>query len=144
MHGYAEGPVTTYRAGEIIPIRFWNFEIKDYMKFPPPRSLAQARHGGGACEFSLSYDGGKTWKFYHHCANIIVNGDKDGHLPELDMTVVNVAQRHRKINVHAKGDQRSDRSSGPNRRERILNTNGFYAYGGQAGKHGIDLGLVGT
>jgi len=60
--GYKKGPVTKYKAGELIPVRFWNFNIKDYKKFPPPNNLAQARHGGGACEFSLSYDGGKTWK----------------------------------------------------------------------------------
>jgi len=59
--GYKPGPVTTYKAGEIIPVRFWNFEIKDYKKFPPPKGLSQARHGGGACEFSLSFDSGKTW-----------------------------------------------------------------------------------
>ncbi|KAF9370950.1 hypothetical protein BGX21_005339, partial [Mortierella sp. AD011] len=60
--GYKKGPVTTYKAGEVIPVRFWNFEIKDYKKFPPRHGLSQSRHGGGACEFSLSYDGGKTWK----------------------------------------------------------------------------------
>ncbi|KAG0002692.1 hypothetical protein BGZ79_002486 [Entomortierella chlamydospora] len=59
--GYKKGPVTTYKAGEIIPVRFWNFGITDYKKFPPPKGVAQARHGGGSCEFSLSYDGGKSW-----------------------------------------------------------------------------------
>ncbi|KAI1314565.1 hypothetical protein EDD11_001994 [Mortierella claussenii] len=59
--GYNKGPVTTYKAGDIIPVRFWNFNVKDYQTFPPPPNLGQARHGGGACEFSLSYDAGKTW-----------------------------------------------------------------------------------
>ncbi|KAG9321337.1 hypothetical protein KVV02_001115 [Mortierella alpina] len=59
--GYEKGPVTTYKAGETIPVRFWNFNIKDYKQFPPPKGLGQSRHGGGACEFSLSYDSGKTW-----------------------------------------------------------------------------------
>ncbi|ORZ28978.1 hypothetical protein BCR41DRAFT_391392 [Lobosporangium transversale] len=59
--GYPKGPVTTYRAGDIIQVRFWNHQVKDYQSFPPPDNIPQARHGGGACEFSLSYDGGKTW-----------------------------------------------------------------------------------
>ncbi|KAF8985066.1 hypothetical protein BGZ46_006028 [Entomortierella lignicola] len=60
--GYPRGPVTTYNAGDIIPVRFWNFNVKNYNTFPPPAGTPQARHGGGACEFSLSYDGGKTWR----------------------------------------------------------------------------------
>ncbi|KAK3846209.1 MAG: hypothetical protein J3R72DRAFT_434361 [Linnemannia gamsii] len=186
--GYKKGPVTTYSAGEIIPVRFWNFEIKDYKKFPPPKGLTQSRHGGGACEFSLSYDGGKSWKvigqytktcpdiyyewpvqipknapsctdsdkclfamswtaystdqYYHHCANILIKGAKNGKLPQLDMTVVDVKARNQKMNTHAIGDQKSTKSSGPDRREKTLNTNGYFAYGGGAGTHGIDLGLV--
>ncbi|KAF9332094.1 hypothetical protein BG006_005042 [Podila minutissima] len=60
--GYQPGPVTTYKAGQVIPVRFWNFNIKNPNKFPPPGGLSQGRHGGGACEFSLSMDGGKSWK----------------------------------------------------------------------------------
>ncbi|KAF8926170.1 hypothetical protein EDD21DRAFT_327920 [Dissophora ornata] len=60
--GYKKGPVTTLTPGQIVPVRFWTFEIKNYTKFPPPSGLTTARHGGGACEFSLSNDGGKTWK----------------------------------------------------------------------------------
>ncbi|KAF9114645.1 hypothetical protein BGX27_010222 [Mortierella sp. AM989] len=60
--GYPRGPVTTYNAGDVIPVRFWNFNVKDYKSFPPPKDLNQARHGGGACEFSLSFDGGKSWR----------------------------------------------------------------------------------
>ncbi|KAK3805470.1 MAG: hypothetical protein J3R72DRAFT_350409, partial [Linnemannia gamsii] len=59
--GYPSGPVTSYNSGDIINVRFWNFNIKDYNTFPPPDNLPQARHKGGACEFSLSYDGGTTW-----------------------------------------------------------------------------------
>ncbi|KAF9906890.1 hypothetical protein EC991_011453 [Linnemannia zychae] len=187
--GYKKGPVTTYSAGEIIPVRFWNFEIKDYKKFPPPKGLTQSRHGGGACEFSLSYDGGKTWKvigqytktcpdiyyewpvqipknvpsctdsnkclfamswtaystdqYYHHCANILIKGAKSGgKLPQLDMTVVDVKTLKEKMNTHALGDKKSTKSTGPDRREKTLNTNGYFAYGGGAGNHGIDLGLV--
>ncbi|KAF9318431.1 hypothetical protein BG003_011255 [Podila horticola] len=186
--GYKAGPVTKYKAGEIIPVRFWNFEIKDPKKFPPPKGLTQSRHGGGACEFSLSYDGGKTWKvigqytktcpdiyyewpvqipknvpsctnsnkclfafswtayatdqFYHHCANILIEGVKGGKLPKLDMTVVDVSALHEKMNTHALGDMKSTKSSGPDRREKQLNTNGYFANGGGAGTHGLDLGLV--
>jgi hypothetical protein len=187
--GYKKGPVTTYSAGEIIPVRFWNFEIDDYKKFPPPKGLSQSRHGGGACEFSLSYDGGKTWKvigqytktcpdiyyewpvqipknvpscndsdkclfsmswvaystdqYYHHCANILIKGaESGGELPQLDMTIVNVKARDQKMDTHAIGDKKSTKSSGPDRREKTLNTNGYFANGGGAGTHGIDLGLV--
>ncbi|KAI1314649.1 hypothetical protein EDD11_001902 [Mortierella claussenii] len=59
--GYKKGPVTTYKAGQVIPVRFWTFGM-DYKVFPPKSGISPARHGGGACEFSLSYDGGKTWK----------------------------------------------------------------------------------
>jgi len=69
-------------------------------------------------------------------------GVKGGKLPKLDMTIVDVASRHEKYNTHAKGDMKDSKSTGPDRREKQQNTNGFYAYGGGAGTHGIDLGLV--
>ncbi|KAF9979799.1 hypothetical protein BGZ65_006000, partial [Modicella reniformis] len=59
--GYKKGPVNTYKAGEIIDVHFWTFDVKDYANFPPPKGLSIPRHGGGSCEFSLSYDAGKTW-----------------------------------------------------------------------------------
>jgi hypothetical protein len=34
----------------------------DWKKFPPRSGIKTSRHGGGACEFSLSEDGGDTWK----------------------------------------------------------------------------------
>ncbi|KAF8924048.1 hypothetical protein EDD21DRAFT_448473 [Dissophora ornata] len=186
--GYKKGPVTTYKAGEVVPVRFWNFEVTDYTKFPPPKGLTQSRHGGGACEFSLSYDAGKTWhvigqytktcpdlyyewpvlipknvpscsdsskclfsfswtaystdQFYHHCANVIIKGADKGILPELEMTVVDVKQEGQKMNTHAVGDTLSTTSTGPNRREKQLNLDGYFACGGAAGKHGLDLGLI--
>ncbi|KAI1310540.1 hypothetical protein EDD11_003712 [Mortierella claussenii] len=187
--GYKKGPVSTYKAGQVIPVRFWNFNIKNYKKFPPSSSTKQSRHGGGSCEFSLSYDGGKSWKvigqytktcpdvnyewpvqipknvpsclnsdkclfsfswtayaadqFYHHCANVEIHGlKKGGHLPELDMTVVDVKQKHQKMNTHANGDKKKGKSSGPDKSEKKLNTNGYYAYKGGAGKKGKSLGLV--
>jgi len=188
--GYKMGPVTKYKAGETINVRFWNFNIKDYKKFPPPAGLKQSRHGGGACEFSLSYDGGASWRvigqytktcpdiyyewpvkipsnvpscsdgkrclfafswtsyatdqFYHHCANIQIEGSKKGKMPELDMTIVDVKQRGQKMDTHANGDGRSTKSSGPNSKERKLSTSGYYGFGGGAAKrrHTNDLGLV--
>ncbi|KAF9430638.1 hypothetical protein BGZ94_005446 [Podila epigama] len=183
--GYKKGPVTTYNAGQIIPVRFWNFNIKDYKKFPPPGGLKQARHGGGACEFALSYDGGKSWKvigqytktcpdiyyewpvlipknvpscsdsnkclfawswtayltnqFYHSCANVIIKGVSGGKLPPLSMTVVDV--KGYPGGMRAIGDKKSGKSSGPDRRERDLNRNGYFAYGGQAKNNGLDLGI---
>ncbi|KAF9916925.1 hypothetical protein BX616_002410 [Lobosporangium transversale] len=59
--GYKKGPVTKLNAGQTIGVEFWTFGMP-YDKFPPPSNVKPARHGGGACEFSLSYDGGKTWK----------------------------------------------------------------------------------
>lgn len=189
--GYKKGPVTTYKAGEIIPVRFWNFQVKNPKKFPPPGGVPQSRHGGGACEFSLSNDGGKTWRvigqytkscpdiyyewpvqiphnvpacsdsnkclfsmswtafstdqFYHHCANIIIEQpNASGKLgyPELEMTVVDVKQLHQKMNTHAVGDKKQGKGSGPDPREKKLNTNGFFALGGGAGTKGINLQLV--
>ncbi|KAF9584466.1 hypothetical protein BGW38_006355 [Lunasporangiospora selenospora] len=188
--GYNKGPVTTYRAGQVINVRFWNFAIKDYQKFPPPSGIIPARHGGGACEFSLSYDGGKTWKvigqytrtcpdiyfewpvmipknvppcsnsdkclfafswvayltnqFYHHCSNIIITQNATSgqlQLPELDMTVVDVAELGQPVNTRAKGDGQKGRGPGPNPADIERSTNGFYAFGGGAGKVGIDLEL---
>ncbi|KAI8357440.1 hypothetical protein B0O80DRAFT_444932 [Mortierella sp. GBAus27b] len=60
--GYAAGPVTTMKAGDVVKVRFWNPDLgADYDKFPPRKGIPSARHGGGACEFALSYDGGKKW-----------------------------------------------------------------------------------
>ncbi|KAF9936731.1 hypothetical protein BGZ75_005372 [Mortierella antarctica] len=187
--GYPKGPVTEYRAGQVIPVRFWTFGVADYKKFPPTiKGGDQARHGGGYCEFSLSYDGGKQWKvigqytrtcpdifyewpvlipknapsctdsnkclfsfswvafsvnqFYHHCANVIIHGVKNGKLPTLDMTVQDLKDPRR---VHAEGDRKKGkgRGSGPDPSEVRLNRNGFFANGGGAGKKGLDLRLRG-
>ncbi|KAF9081099.1 hypothetical protein BGX29_001730 [Mortierella sp. GBA35] len=185
---YPKGPVTKYRAGQTINVRFWVYGVPSWTKFPPKSGLKTARHGGGACEFSLSYNGGKTWKvigqytetcpdvyhewpvqipknvpsctdsnkclfswswiayatnqFYHHCANIEIAGDKEGKLPELDMTVVDIPGKGIPKNVHARGDGIKTKSKGPSKREKEQCTNGFYAYGGKAGKRGIDLRLA--
>ncbi|KAF9426542.1 hypothetical protein BGZ76_002707 [Entomortierella beljakovae] len=186
--GYKKGPVTTLRAGEIVPVRFWNFGIENYKKFPPPKGIDQARHGGGACEFSLSDDGGKSWhvigqytktcpdiyyewpvlipknvpscldsnkclfsfswtayttpQFYHHCANVIIHGVKDGILPMLNMKVVNVKQLGQKQNTNAVGDKLGTKSTGPNSREVRLNKGGYFECRGPAADHGLDLGLT--
>ncbi|KAF8933832.1 hypothetical protein BGZ58_006088 [Dissophora ornata] len=186
--GYKKGPVTTYSAGQVIPVRFWNFEITNYKKFPPPKGLSQSRHGGGACEFSLSYDGGKTWKvigqytktcpdiyyewpvlipsnvpsctdstkclfafswtaystdqFYHHCANVLIKGVKNGKLPTLDMTRDDMTQLKEKMDTHANGDKLSTKSSGPSSAEVKLNKSGYFASNGAGKNKGIDLGLV--
>ncbi|KAF9948800.1 hypothetical protein BGZ72_009350 [Mortierella alpina] len=178
--GYKKGPVTTYKAGQVIPVRFWDFRVKNYKKFPPPKGLHQNRHGGGYCEFSLSYDGGKSWhvigqytktcpdfyyewpvliphnapscrdsnkclfswswtafftnQFYQHCANVVIRGAKHGRLPELKMTVVDVKQLHQKMNTHSLGDKKQIISSGPDKHEKKLNLQGYFAFGGKAGR----------
>ncbi|KAG0349164.1 hypothetical protein BG004_001220 [Podila humilis] len=183
--GFPDGPVTKYKAGQVIPVRFWNFGIKNYKRFPPPSGLPQSRHGGGACEFSLSRDGGKTWKvigqytktcpdiyyewpvmipknapsckdpkkclfsmswtawatnqFYHSCANVIIEGVAGGRLPALGMTVVDVPGYP--SGMHAEGDKKAGKSTGPDRRERNLNLSGYFAYGGKAGTRGFNLAI---
>ncbi|KAG0367579.1 hypothetical protein BGX24_003167, partial [Mortierella sp. AD032] len=186
--GYPKGPVTKYRAGEVIDVRFFVYEIGSWTRFPPTPGIRNARHGGGACEFSLSYDGGKTWKviaqytrtcpdvyykwpvqipknvpsctdsnkclfafswtgfdvkqFYHHCANVQIIGVKNGKLPTLDMTVVDVPGRNVRQNVVARGDNDPIKGPGPNPAEVARNTNGFYAYGGAGKGKGINLGYI--
>ncbi|KAG0345213.1 hypothetical protein BG004_003880 [Podila humilis] len=58
---------TPLRAGQTVNVRFYasGMKAKDIAKQPKPtspnRQFSQARHGGGMCEFSLSYDNGKTY-----------------------------------------------------------------------------------
>ncbi|KAG0379608.1 hypothetical protein BGX24_012481 [Mortierella sp. AD032] len=65
--GYAPGPVTNMKAGQTVNVRFYASGMKsnDIRSQPKPtsanRQFSQARHGGGMCEFSLSYDNGKTF-----------------------------------------------------------------------------------
>ncbi|KAF9167566.1 hypothetical protein DFQ27_004570 [Actinomortierella ambigua] len=67
--GYALGPETKMKAGQVIWVRFYassmkSADIKTQPKRPssPSKQFKQSRHGGGTCEFSLSYDGGKTFR----------------------------------------------------------------------------------
>ncbi|EPZ34955.1 hypothetical protein ROZALSC1DRAFT_27547 [Rozella allomycis CSF55] len=46
---------TTVNAGEVINVKFWNSEFPNGA-FSGGESKDQARHNGGLCEFSLSYD----------------------------------------------------------------------------------------
>ncbi|KAG0021082.1 hypothetical protein BGZ81_009097, partial [Podila clonocystis] len=85
------------------------------------------------CLFAFSWTAYATDQYYHHCANILIEGVKGGKLPQLDMTIVDVSARHQKMNTHAKGDNKDTKSTGPDRREQQLNTNGYFAYGGHRG-----------
>jgi len=63
--GFAPGPITNLKAGQRIDVRFFASgmkasEIKTQPR-PGSRNFYQARHGGGLCEFSLSYNNGKTY-----------------------------------------------------------------------------------
>ncbi|KAF9579748.1 hypothetical protein BGW38_003872 [Lunasporangiospora selenospora] len=51
------------KAGQVIPVKFWTTEITN-VKQKVNKNIPQARHGGGLCEFSLSYDGGKTFNVF--------------------------------------------------------------------------------
>lgn len=44
----------------MVPVRFWTPELKNVNKLPKNK-MSEARHGGGMCEFSLSYDGGESF-----------------------------------------------------------------------------------
>ncbi|KAF9104871.1 hypothetical protein BGX27_009916 [Mortierella sp. AM989] len=50
--------VQTFQAGQIINVRFGNAQFGSEGQPPLTPSSNQARHAGGLCEFSLSYDGG--------------------------------------------------------------------------------------
>ncbi|KAF9933073.1 hypothetical protein BGZ65_004242 [Modicella reniformis] len=69
-NGYNKpGPVTRLHAGQVVNVRFWGPALAEkYLDTLPPKpfgrrshQLNQARHGGGFCEMSLSYDGGRTF-----------------------------------------------------------------------------------
>ncbi|KAG0205469.1 hypothetical protein BGX28_002952 [Mortierella sp. GBA30] len=64
-NGYTKvGPITPLKAGQVINVQFWGPALgRKYVRSPPPQRihLNEARHGGGLCQFSLSYDGGKTF-----------------------------------------------------------------------------------
>ncbi|KAK3825587.1 MAG: hypothetical protein J3Q66DRAFT_396541 [Benniella sp.] len=53
--------VQTFQAGQIINVRFNNGEYGTPGQAPLTPKSDQARHAGGLCEFSLSYDQGKTF-----------------------------------------------------------------------------------
>ncbi|KAG0354078.1 hypothetical protein BGZ54_001860, partial [Gamsiella multidivaricata] len=58
--GYGRGPNTNLKAGQVVPVRFWTPEMSNLNSLSKNK-MSEARHGGGLCEFSLSYDGGKTF-----------------------------------------------------------------------------------
>ncbi|KAF0556900.1 lytic polysaccharide monooxygenase/carbohydrate-binding module family 19 protein [Gigaspora margarita] len=51
--------VTTFKAGQVIDVKFFNPNFQNIKTANPNND--QARHNGGLCEFALSYDGGKTY-----------------------------------------------------------------------------------
>lgn len=53
--------VQTFQAGQIINIRFGNSNFGTPGQAPITPTSDQARHSGGLCEFSLSYDQGLTF-----------------------------------------------------------------------------------
>ncbi|KAG0056947.1 hypothetical protein BGZ90_005434 [Linnemannia elongata] len=68
-NGYNQvGPITKLKAGQIVNTRFWGPALKKNYNSHLPRKpsssgrqMNQARHGGGFCQYSLSYDGGKSF-----------------------------------------------------------------------------------
>ncbi|KAG0091063.1 hypothetical protein BGZ93_009010 [Podila epicladia] len=61
--GFPKGPNTDLKAGQVVGVRFWSSAMSDKEDKGglPSKKIEQARHGGGMCEFSLSYDGGKSF-----------------------------------------------------------------------------------
>lgn len=70
--------VTTFKAGQVIDVKFFNQNAPDPSKADP--SIDQARHNGGLCEFALSYDGGNTYTkiatYRKTCPDIFFTGWK--------------------------------------------------------------------
>jgi hypothetical protein len=177
LGGYKKGPVTKLTAGQVIKVHFWNFSI-DYKKgFPPKPSggkIEQGRHGGGACEFSLSNDGGKTWwvigqytktcpdvftdwpvkipddvpsctdsdkclfafswtgalvpQFYHHCANVVIDGKKGGKFPKLAMHKSDSCTTAEGDGVSNSDSLKPSKSKGPIPDEKKKNIDGYFSY----------------
>ncbi|KAF9962219.1 hypothetical protein BGZ72_009297 [Mortierella alpina] len=94
------------------------------------------------CLFSFSWVAHTVNQFYHHCANVVIRGVKNGKLPPLKMTVVDV-KPPRRINAEGDSNKGKGKGSGPDPREVRLNKQGFFAYGGGAGNKGLDLRLMG-
>ncbi|KAF9162029.1 hypothetical protein BGX21_002016 [Mortierella sp. AD011] len=164
--GYPKGPNTNLKAGEVVPVRFWTPELTNVNQLPKNK-ISEARHGGGLCEFSLSYDGGKSFhvigsytktcpdayyewpiripdnvpscntpgkclfswswtanlvpQFYHNCADVTIQGVKNGVLPKQMMQVYDFAGV--KQGKTFPGDGRShDRGTGPIKSEVTANT----------------------
>ncbi|KAF9438292.1 hypothetical protein BGZ76_008770 [Entomortierella beljakovae] len=180
--GFKPGPETKLEAGKVVEVRFAASTMKkDQMdKQPDPKDpnhrFKQARHGGGTvrgvmiqhrhCEFSLSYDGGKSFhligrytrscpdayylwpvkipsnvpsctektkclfvwswtasilpQYYHNCADVSIQGVKNGVLPSTGIEIVNF-DGHPK-GVTAPGDGAGEHTGeGPNSKEKDAN-----------------------
>ena len=53
--------VQSFQAGQVINVRFGNAQFGSPGQPPLTPGSNQARHAGGLCEFSLSYDQGRTF-----------------------------------------------------------------------------------
>ncbi|KAF9586608.1 hypothetical protein BGW38_000982 [Lunasporangiospora selenospora] len=66
--------IQTFHAGEVINVRFGNAQYGAPGQQDLTPSSNQARHSGGLCEFSVSYDQGKTFgvvgRYHHSCPDI--------------------------------------------------------------------------
>ncbi|KAG0346288.1 hypothetical protein BG004_001996 [Podila humilis] len=144
------GPNTDLEAGKTIAVRFWSSAMSD-KKDPgtlPSKGIEQARHGGGMCEFSLSYDGGKSFHVIATytktcpdaafewpvkipenirscddpgaCADVTIKGKKDGVIPKKTIQIYDF-EGHKK-DVTFDGDGNSHKHGpGPIKSERDAN-----------------------
>ncbi|KAF9381216.1 hypothetical protein CPB97_007895 [Podila verticillata] len=168
---------TALRAGQTVNVRFFASGMKsaDLNKQPKPvpanRQFSQARHGGGMCEFSLSYDNGKTFhligrytrtcpdayyewpvkipanvpscnkkdqclfvwswtanqlpQYYHNCADVTIDGVKNGKLPSKSIQIVDFPGRRTGVTENGDGTKHKA-STGPSRKEIDNNMRGIY------------------
>ncbi|KAI1314644.1 hypothetical protein EDD11_001896 [Mortierella claussenii] len=66
--------VQSFKAGQVINVRFGNAQYGSPGQQPLLPTSNQARHSGGMCEFSLSYDQGKTFgvfaRYHRSCPDM--------------------------------------------------------------------------
>ncbi|KAF9356202.1 hypothetical protein BGX26_005592 [Mortierella sp. AD094] len=149
--GYPKGPNTALKAGQVVPVRFWTTTLRNANHLPS-KSIDQARHGGGMCEFSLSDDGGQSFhviakytktcpdvayewpvripdnvpscnkpgqclfawswtaalipQYYHNCADVTIQGNKNGRLPRQTIQIYNFGNHKKGVTFPGDGNSR--------------------------------------
>ncbi|KAG0341588.1 hypothetical protein BG000_008647 [Podila horticola] len=140
--GYPKGPNTNLKAGQVVNVRFWSSAMSDKGDDGklPDKDIEQARHGGGMCEFSLSYDGGDSFHvigtYTKTCPDAVYEwpvkipdnapscdepGVKDGELPEKTIQIYDFGSHEKDVTFDGDGKSHS-RGTGPIKSEVEANT----------------------